>query len=139
MGSQRFAATLLFACGCALSCLCGNAAEGPIPCATNPVAHQLDFWLGNWSVDAGRGRSDVHFSLDNCEVVESWASNTTDHRGENTIAYNSEEKTWYGLFVDNRGRAHIFSGTVADGSAESRARAGTKMEQPSSSEFAWFV
>lgn len=121
MGSQRFAATLLFACGCALSCLCGNAAEGPIPCATNPVAHQLDFWLGNWSVDAGRGRSDVHLSLDNCEVVESWASNTTDHRGENTIAYNSEEKTWYGLFVDNRGRAHIFSGTVADGSAEFRS------------------
>jgi hypothetical protein len=94
------------------------AAEVPTPCASDPVVHRFDFWLGDWSVDAGRGRSDVHLSLDQCEVVESWASNTSDHRGENTIAYNSEEKIWYGLFVDNRGRAHMFRGTVSEGSAD---------------------
>ena len=87
-------------------------------CASNAAARQLDYWLGNWSVDSGRGRSDVHLSLDKCEVIESWASNTSDHRGENTLAYNSEAKVWYGLFVDNHGRAHMLSGSVSDGAAE---------------------
>lgn len=118
MFSQRLALSLLLAGGWALSCARAGAAEGPTPCASNPALHQLDYWLGKWSVDSGRGRSDVHLSLDKCEVVEAWASNATDHRGENTLVYNSEEKTWYGLFVDNRGRAHMFTGTVTDGSAQ---------------------
>lgn len=96
----------------------GQATNGQPVCAANSAARQLDYWLGDWSVDSGRGRSDVHLSLDKCELVETWASNTTDHRGENTIAYNSEDKTWYGLFVDNHGRAHMLSGRVSDGSAE---------------------
>jgi hypothetical protein len=118
MSFHRSAATLLLACAWTFFCASGKAAEGPIACTSNPIARQLDFWLGNWAVDSGRGRSEVHLALDKCEVVESWASNATDHRGENTIAYNSEEKTWYGLFVDNRGRAHMFSGTVTNGSAQ---------------------
>jgi len=118
MGVQRCVSRLLLAFGCAFSCLYASASDGLAACASNPVMHKLDYWLGEWSVDSGRGRSDVHLSLDSCEIVEAWSSKTTDHRGENTIAYNSEEKTWYALFVDNRGRAHMFSGTVDDGSAQ---------------------
>lgn len=94
------------------------AAEGPAACAVNPAARQLDFWLGDWSVNSGRGRSTVHLSLDKCELTESWASNVTDHRGENTLAYNPEDRTWYGLFVDNHGRVHSMGGTATDGAAQ---------------------
>ena len=94
------------------------AAPNPHSCADDPAARQLDFWLGDWSVDSGRGRSNVHLALDKCELVESWASNTSDHNGENTFAYNPEDRTWYGLFVDNRGRVHSLSGSASTGSAE---------------------
>ena len=118
MNSRGLAFCALLTATWNLAVVNGQAAEGPAPCKSNPAARQLDYWLGDWSVDSGRGRSDVHLSLDKCEVVESWASNTSDHRGENTIAYNSEEKIWYGLFVDNHGRAHMFSGKVGNGAAE---------------------
>ena len=108
---------LLTTSACVFSSLRAAAAEDATPCASNAAARQLDYWLGDWTVDSGRGRSTVHLSLDKCEVVESWASNTSDHRGENTLAYNSEEKTWHGLFVDNHGRAHMLSGNVAAGGA----------------------
>ena len=118
MNSRRLPICVLLATMSGLAIGYARAAEGPSPCSSNPAARQLDYWLGDWSVDSGRGRSDVHLSLDKCELVESWASNTSDHRGENTIAYNAEEKVWYGLFVDNHGRAHMLSGTVSDGSMD---------------------
>jgi len=117
MLSPRVLFYLMLAAACPAGAAYASAASAPLPCASNP-ARQLDFWLGTWSVDSGRGRSDVQLSLDKCQLVESWASNTSDHRGQNTIAYNSEDKVWYGLFVDNPGRAHMLSGTVSDGSAE---------------------
>jgi hypothetical protein len=118
MNSRRLTICVLLALASNAGVAYGRTADSPSPCTSNPAARQLDYWLGDWSVDSGRGRSNVHLTLDKCQVVENWASNTTDHRGENTIAYNSEEKIWYGLFVDNHGRAHMFSGTVSDGSAE---------------------
>jgi len=105
---------------CFFSVLSAQAAADTGSCASGGAAGQFDFWLGDWSVDSGRGHSTVHLALDNCLVIESWGSNTSDHRGENTIAYNPEEKTWYGLFVDNHGRAHVLSGSVTAGSAELR-------------------
>jgi hypothetical protein len=84
------------------------AADDAASCAANSEARQLDYWLGEWAVAspgmAGKGHSNVHLSLDQCAIVESWGSDTSDHRGENTIAYNSEDKAWYSLFVDNHGR-----------------------------------
>jgi hypothetical protein len=98
------------------------AAEANGPCATSPGARQLDYWLGDWTVSspgmAGKGHSTVHLELDRCVVVESWASDTSDHHGENTLAYSAEQKTWYGLFADNHGRAHMFSGTATGAAAE---------------------
>jgi hypothetical protein len=94
------------------------AAPGAPSCAENPAARQLDFWLGDWSVDSGRGRSKVHLALDKCELLESWASTTSDHSGENTLAFDPDNNAWYGLFVDNRGRVHSFRGSVSSGAAE---------------------
>jgi hypothetical protein len=85
-------------------------------------ARQLDFWVGDWAVAspgmAGKGHSTVHLSLDKCMMIESWGSDTSNHDGENTLAYNAEDKSWYGLFVDNQGRVHMMKGAVTPGSAE---------------------
>jgi len=105
-----------------LAALPAFAASGPSPCASNSDARQLDYWLGDWTVGTATapntGHSEVSLSLDKCLLTESWGSDTTNHQGKNAIAYNPEDKTWYGLFVDNHGRVHALKGTVTPGSAE---------------------
>jgi len=96
-------------------------ADEAATCAASADARQLDFWLGDWLVGspgmAGKGHSTVHLSLDKCMTIESWGSDTSNHNGENTLAYNAEDKSWYGLFVDNQGRVHMMKGNVTPGSA----------------------
>jgi len=79
---------------------------------------ELDFWTGNWKVEhpgmAGTGRSKVYVSPDKCILMESWDGGK-GHRGENVFAYSTEEKAWHGLFTDNFGRVHPFTGTVSPG------------------------
>jgi hypothetical protein len=98
------------------------AADSSSPCAANSEARQLDYWLGDWSVGTpgspNTGHSKVFLSLDKCLLTESWGSDTTNHQGENVLAYNPEDKTWYGLFVDNLGRVHALKGAIRPGSAE---------------------
>lgn len=97
------------------------AAGGSGACSSNVEARQLDYWLGSWTVaypgDSGHGSSRVHLSLDKCLLVESWDSGT-GLKGENTFAYDPEEKAWHGLYADNHGRVHVFEGTVKPGYAE---------------------
>lgn len=98
------------------------AAAGPSPCAATAAARQLDYWLGDWTVGTAQapntGHSKVSLSLDRCLLSESWGSDTSNHQGENALAYNPDDKTWHGLFVDNRGRVHALKGAVTPGSAE---------------------
>jgi hypothetical protein len=105
-----------------LATLSGLAAADPAPCAASPAARQLDYWVGDWAVGPvgapSQGHSHVHLSLDKCLLIESWGSDKTDHQGENALAYNDGDRTWHGLFVDNRGRVHVFQGAVAPGAAE---------------------
>lgn len=94
------------------------------PCSANSESRQLDYWLGNWAVTSPGGSpissSDVHLSLDQCLFIESW-DNGKGHVGENMFAYSPDDKAWYGMFADNRGRVHVFvDGKVASGSAEFR-------------------
>jgi hypothetical protein len=114
---------LIFAAAAFLGLVARPASAAPDePCATNAEARQLDYWLGDWTINVpGQGpsaTSKVYLELEKCLVVESWQGEK-DHRGMNMFAYASGEKSWRGMFVDNRGRAHIFDrGTVESGSAE---------------------
>jgi hypothetical protein len=63
-------------------------------------------------------------------VVESWGSDTSNHRGENTLAYNAEDQTWYGLFVDNQGRVHALSGTATPALAEFKGASRDETGKP---------
>ena len=108
------------------------AAESP-PCSASAEARQLDYWVGDWTVTypgaQGSGTSKVYLSLDQCLLIETWESGT-GLKGQNMFAYNSEDRRWRGLYVDNHGRVHTFEGRVTPGSAEflgrSRSPAGRR-------------
>jgi hypothetical protein len=93
-------------------------------CVATPAARQLDYWVGQWIVappgSAGTGHSTVTLSLDKCLLTERWRSDASDHNGENALAYSAEDDAWHGLFVDNHGRVHAFTGTATPGVAELR-------------------
>jgi len=98
------------------------AANGAGVCAANPESRQFDFWLGDWTIAAPGGSSNstsrVSLSLDQCLLVEKWDGGKR-HAGENMFAYSADDKSWYGMFADNMGRAHVFTGGhVASGVAE---------------------
>lgn len=97
------------------------AVGAPETCSENAGNRQLDFWLGEWTVKypgmPGGANSNVRLELDKCMIVESWDSGK-GHRGENMLAYSSDDKKWHGIFADNQGRVHVFEGKAADGSAE---------------------
>ena len=98
------------------------APDSQPPCSANSESRQLDFWLGTWNISypgAPAGTvSSVKLVLDQCELVESW-DDGQGHKGENRFAYNYENKTWRGMFADNRGHVHVFTdGKVSNGSAE---------------------
>jgi hypothetical protein len=98
------------------------AAADSAACATNSDNRQLDYWVGNWRVGAagssGNARSTVSLSLDKCLVVENWDGGR-GHHGQNILGYSADDRNWYGMFADNEGRVHVFTGgKVASGSAE---------------------
>ncbi len=124
-GSRKFSVLLAIAACIALNALAANAET----CTTNSENRQLDYWLGTWNVaalgSAPNSTSKVSLSLDKCLVVEIWDGGR-GHTGQNTFAYNADDKTWYGMFADNQGRVHVFTeGKVSSGTAEFR---GTSRE-----------
>jgi len=88
------------------------AAADTTPTA-NPESRQLDFWIGNWSVAAPgsvpNAASVVHLELGKCLLIESWDGGR-GHKGENMFAYGADDKSWHGMFTDNRGRVHVLTG-----------------------------
>jgi hypothetical protein len=110
----------------ASACFCFAAprafgAADPPACSANPDSRQLDFWVGDWNVTypgaPAPSSSRVYLELDKCMLVESWQGGQA-HSGKNMFAYSSDDKSWHGMFADNRGRVHIFAGKVEPGSAE---------------------
>lgn len=106
--------------GSAVNSLAGT---GPGICEASSESRQLDYWLGSWTMTSpgstsANSTSKVSLSLDKCLFVEQW-NNGKGHMAEKMFAYSPDDKTWYGMFADNEGRAHIFlSGTVGSGTAE---------------------
>jgi hypothetical protein len=112
---------VLSACFCIAAPRAFSATE-PGPCSANSETRQFDYWLGEWSIATnekpGTATSKVYLSLDKCAVIESW-NDGKGHSGENIFAYSFDDHSWRGMFVDNRGHAHVFvDGKVSDGSAE---------------------
>ena len=115
-------------------CILSNAsaAANDQPCAGISETRQLDYWLGHWTMGTGadKSASKVTLSLDKCVFVEHW-ENSKGHVTEKTFAYSPEDKNWYGLFVDNQGRVHVFvDGKVSPETAEFRGPSKGENGQP---------
>jgi hypothetical protein len=101
-------------------------------CSANEKSRQFDFWVGDWAITypgaPGGSVSTVFLMLDQCMLVESWDGGR-GHSGKNFFAYSVDDQTWHGMFADNKGRVHVFEGTVEPGAAEfhgpSRSADGT--------------
>jgi hypothetical protein len=89
------------------------SAAADTPAAANAESRQLDFWVGNWNVGAPgsspNAMSVVHLELDKCLLIESWDGGR-GRKGENIFAYSADDKSWHGMFTDNRGRVHVLTG-----------------------------
>jgi hypothetical protein len=97
-------------------------ASGDEGCAANAETRRLDYWVGNWTMGNGADKtmSKVSLSMDRCVFVEHW-ENGKGHVTEKTFAYSPEDKNWYGMFVDNQGRVHVFvDGKISSEGAEFR-------------------
>jgi hypothetical protein len=107
--------------GLSLTAVRASAANEPGPCAADAQSRQMDYWLGDWTVTypgaPGGSTSKVHLDLDKCLIVESWDGGK-GHSGQNMFAYSAEDKSWHGMFADNKGRVHVLEGKVASGIAE---------------------
>ena len=98
-----------------------SASAAETPAATDPENRQFDFWLGDWAITDPNGSSEassrVSLALGQYLVVENWDDGRS-HKGENLFAYSADDKTWHGMFADNQGRVHVFTGKVSGGLAE---------------------
>jgi|SRR6516165_4772118 hypothetical protein len=128
--TQRFLSLITFAAALCLSTVASAATAASVaaatndqPCAASPETRQLDYWLGRWTMGTGADQtsSQVTLSLDKCVFTERW-ENGKGHVTEKMFAYSPEDKSWYGMFVDNQGRVHVFvDGKVSSTTAEFRS------------------
>lgn len=82
-----------------------------VPCNSNPVYRQFDFWIGDWEVYGKNGRksgdSKIELILDSCTILENWKSANSIRglyfSGKSFNTYNSVTKQWQQTWVDNTG------------------------------------
>ena len=96
--------------------LCSKTAFAQKPCEKDPVYNQFDFWIGEWDVYDLKGnvagRSVISKILDNCVIVEEWASNVAQQglifKGNSFNSYNAATKQWQQNWVDNTGGSNNY-------------------------------
>jgi len=91
------------------------------PCR-DAVYHQFDFWIGKWNVSLPNGQlagvNEVTQEQDGCLLVEHWKANGGVQTGSSFNYYDTRDKKWHQLYIDNSGNAGAFpelSGGLVDG------------------------
>jgi len=88
-------------------------------CACCTEAHQaFDFWIGDWTVYNSDGKivgtNSIQKEYDNCVLKEQWKSSGST-RGTSYNYYNTTDKTWNQVWIDNTGFSLELKGTYTDG------------------------
>ena len=104
------------------------------PCASEPKARQLDFWVGEWDVTGPQGpvgTSSVQLILGSCVVLENWTGRLGGE-GKSFNVYDAGADEWQQYWVADQQQGSTFftQGIYADGKlqyrhAESRGPNGT--------------
>ena len=101
-----------------------NVADAQLPCGSNPVYRQFDFWLGEWEAFGPKGRksgdSRISLILDSCIVLEEWTSvgkvGNVTYSGKSFNTYNAVTNQWQQTWVDNAGGStEYLEGKASDG------------------------
>lgn len=105
------------------------------PCASEPKARQLDFWVGEWDVTGPQGpvgTSSVQLILGSCVVLENWTGRLGGE-GKSFNVYDAGADEWQQYWVADQQQGSTFftQGIYADGKlqyrhAEARAPDGTR-------------
>ncbi len=94
------------------------------PCAAEPKARQLDFWVGDWTVSRGStqvGTSSVQLILGSCVVLENWSGRYGD-TGKSFNVYDASRDEWQQYWVADRMQGSVFytQGVYIDGRLQYR-------------------
>ena len=94
----------------------GAQTSTPAPPSCVGTEHrQFDFWLGEWTVNAGEnhaGDSRIESILDGCVVLENWTG-AKGSIGKSFNTYNSQTGQWEQYWVDNQGTRLLLRGGLA--------------------------
>lgn len=89
------------------SCVTFSQAPKSVPCSSNPVYNQFDFWLGEWEAFGPKGKkggdSKVERLLDSCVILENWTSAQAGYSGKSYNTFNTVTGKWQQYWVDNKG------------------------------------
>jgi hypothetical protein len=93
-----------------------NADMKSQPCKGTAEYRQLDFWVGEWTVQVGgqtAGTSSIQRILGDCVILENWTGNGNGS-GKSFNVYNAATGKWQQTWVDNRGTVLELSGSYID-------------------------
>jgi len=90
-------------------------------CACCTQVHtQFDFWIGSWETynpdDTLAGNNIINKIQNNCALREKWTSATGDYTGTSYNFYNTFDKRWEQIWIDNGGQTLHLKGNLVDGS-----------------------
>jgi len=98
-------------------------------CCT-PEYRQFDFWLGDWNVYDAEGKkvgeNHVLERESGCIIQENWTSENMT--GSSYNYFNTEDKTWNQLWLDDHGSNLILKGTLVDGNMVMKSTVSTDKE-----------
>ena len=87
------------------------------PCCSESHS-SFDFWIGEWMVYdiTGKevGKNTIEKQYDNCVLQEKWIS-STKNRGTSYNYYDTKDKTWNQVWVDNSGFNLVLKGNYDNG------------------------
>ena len=81
-----------------------QAKRNQSPCAYATENRQFDFWVGEWNVVTTQGgmpagTSKIERILNDCVILENWASLNSPYQGKSYNTYNTSLKRWEQFWV----------------------------------------
>ena len=98
--------------------LVATARKNQHPCRNAPEFRQLDYWLGEWDVEAqGQkiAQSSIQLSLDDCVIFENYATFDGAYSGKSFSLWNAGEKRWEQQYADTAGNWTHWTGGLTEG------------------------
>ena len=106
----------LFAIAASAWILAAQAQTPPAPCESRPESHELDFWIGEWTVmdhEQAVAKSRIEKGASGCILVENYEQ-ADGFSGKSINFFDPLLSRWRQTWADSTGSAGEFSGTFRD-------------------------